>query len=78
MDEINACPDLSFEALKRRLGPADTTQIRLLLKVPPIQRLKTMLGMQGVMLNIWHARLRHAHPELADLDLCHLLFRRLQ
>jgi len=78
MDETNAGPNLSFEALQRRLGPPDTVQIRLLLKVSPAQRLKSMLDMQAVILNTWHARLRQAHPELTDLELCRLLFKRLQ
>ena len=64
--------------LKERLGPADETQIRLLLQVSPAQRLQTMLEMQAVILNTWQARLRQAHPELSDLELCRLMFKRLQ
>jgi hypothetical protein len=37
-----------------------------------------MLEMQAVILNTWRARLRRAHPELSDLDLCRLLFERLK
>jgi hypothetical protein len=37
-----------------------------------------MLEMQTVVLNTWHTRLRLAHPELSDLELCRLLFDRLQ
>lgn len=76
MNEINKLSKL--EALKRRLGPADKDQIRLLLRVPPEQRLRTMLDMQEVILNSWHTRLRKAHPELSNLDLCRLIFKRLQ
>ncbi len=68
--------DLS--TLKERVGPADKTQIRLLLQVSPAQRLQTMLEMQAVVLNTWRARLRQAHPELGDLELCRLMFGRLQ
>lgn len=76
MNEINKLSKL--EELKRRLGPADKDQIRLLLRVPPEQRLRTMLDMQEVILNSWHSRLRKAHPELSNLDLCRLVFKRLQ
>ncbi|MCK6630558.1 MAG: hypothetical protein L6R45_35990 [Anaerolineae bacterium] len=76
MNEINQNPKL--EELKRRLGPPDKEQIRLLLRVAPEQRLRTMLEMQEVILNSWHTRLRKAHPELSDLDLCRLMFKRLQ
>ncbi|MBE7474868.1 MAG: hypothetical protein DPW09_07870 [Anaerolineae bacterium] len=76
MNEINQNSEL--EELKRRLGPPDKEQIRLLLRVAPEQRLRTMLEMQEVILNSWHTRLRKAHPELSDLDLCRLMFKRLQ
>lgn len=76
MDEISKLSKL--EELKRRLGPTDKDQIRLLLRVPPEQRLRTMLDMQEVILNSWHIRLRKAHPELSNLDLCRLMFKRLQ
>ncbi len=76
MNEISKLSKL--EALKRRLGPTDKDQIRLLLRVPPEQRLRTMLDMQEVILNSWHTRLRKAHPELSNLDLCRLIFKRLQ
>ena len=68
----------SLSNLKTRLGPADETQIRLLLQVSPAQRLRTMLEMQAVILNTWHTRLQQAHPELSDLELCRLMFKRLQ
>ena len=64
-------------ALKRRLGPADTEQIRLLLRVSPARRILTMLDMQDLILDSWHARLRRAHPELNNLELCRLMFERL-
>ncbi len=68
----------TVEALKRRLGPADTKQIRLLLQVPPAQRLQTMLTMQTTILDSWRIRLRRAHPHLNDLELCQLLFKRFK
>jgi hypothetical protein len=77
MSEKTTPPYTTFEELKRRLGPADKDQIRLLLRVPPAQRLRTMLEMQAVILNGWRARLRRAHPELSDLELCRLMFKRL-
>lgn len=76
MNEIEQLSKL--EELKRRLGPADKAQIRLLLRVSPEQRLRTMLDMQDVILNSWHTRLRRVHPDLNDLDLCRLMFKRLQ
>lgn len=68
----------NLEELKRRLGPVDKAQIRLLLRVPPTQRLLTMLDMQDVILDGWHTRLRRPHPELSNLDLCRLMFKRLE
>jgi hypothetical protein len=68
----------NLSTLKERLGPVDQTQIRLLLQVSPAQRLQTMLEMQAVVLNTWRVRLRQAHPELSDLELCRLMFGRLQ
>ena len=68
----------NLSTLKERLGPVDQTQIRLLLQVSPAQRVQTMLEMQAVVLNTWRARLRQAHPELSDLELCRLMFERLQ
>ena len=64
--------------LKYRLGSVDKGQIRLLLRVSPAQRILTMLDMQDLILDGWHTRLRQAHPELSDLDLCHLMFKRLK
>ncbi len=68
----------TVESLKRRLGPADKTQIRLLLQVSPAQRLQTMLTIQTTILTNWHTRLRRTHPHLNDLELCKMLFERLQ
>lgn len=68
----------SVEALKRRLGPADKKQIRLLLQVSSAQRLQTMLMMQTTILNDWRSRLRRTHPHLNELELCQLLFKRLK
>lgn len=67
----------SLKELKRRLGPVDKNQIRLLLRVSPARRILTMLDMQDLILNNWHSRLRQAHPELNNLDLCRLMFERL-
>ena len=68
----------SLEELKRRLGPADTDQIRLLLRLTPAKRIQLMLDMQDIVLDTWRMRLRKAHPELSDLDLCRLMFERLK
>lgn len=68
----------SLEELQRRLGRADVQQIRLLLCVPPEQRIETMLRMQKVVLGIWFERMRRSHPDLTDLDLCRLVFQRLK
>ena len=78
MNETALPSDPSLDTLAQRLGPADEIQIRLLLQVPPARRLQTMLEMQVVILNTWRDRLRRAHPELSDLELCRLLFKRLQ
>lgn len=67
----------SLLELKRRLGPADTEQIRLLLRVSPGQRLQTILETQAVLLNNWRQRLRQGYPDLSDLELCQLVFERL-
>lgn len=64
--------------MNERLGTAEELQIRLLLRVPPARRIQTMLEMQDAMLTIWRERLRRAHPELSDLELCRLLFARLK
>ena len=78
MQKTDVSTQLTVESLKRRLGPADKTQIRLLLQVSPAQRLQTMLTMQTTILNSWRTRLRKAHPYLNDLELCEMLFKRLQ
>lgn len=73
-----AIPNNDVAALKQRLGPADKTQIRLLLNVSPGKRIQTMLARQTTVLHGWRARLRRAHPNLSDLELCQLLFARLK
>lgn len=78
MTPTDASAPVTVEALKRRLGPADEQQIRLLLRVSPGQRLQTMLAAQAVILRDWQARLRRRHPELNDQELCRLLFDRLK
>lgn len=60
-----------------RLGPADVEQIRLTLSVPPGQRMRNMLDMQNLLLNIWHERMRRAYPELSDLERTRLVYQRL-
>jgi hypothetical protein len=62
----------------QRLGKADVQQIRLLLRVPPEQRVQTMLRMQRLTRDMWYDRLRRAHPELSELDLWRLIYRRLK
>ena len=62
---------------ERRLGLADELQIQLLLRVPPAQRIRAMLAQQEILLSIWRARLRRAHPGLSDLALCQMMFERL-
>jgi hypothetical protein len=68
----------SAEKLRQRLGTADELQIRLLLNVPPAQRLRIMLGLQNTILNMWRYRLHKAHPDLNDLELSRLIFDRLK
>ena len=60
-----------------RLGPADVEQIRLTLSVPPGQRMRNMLDMQNLLLNIWHERIRRAYPELSDLERTRLVYQLL-
>ena len=60
-----------------QLGQADVEQIRLTLSVPAGQRMRNMLDMQNLLLNIWHDRMRKAHPELSDLERTRLVYRRL-
>jgi hypothetical protein len=60
----------------QRLGKADIQQIRLLLRVPPEQRVQTMLDMQALGLNMWYDRLRKSHPHLNEMELARLVFRR--
>jgi hypothetical protein len=67
----------STEELRRRLGTADVEQIRALLRVPPEQRIETMLEMQAVVLNMWRDRFHQTYRELDDLALTRLIFTRL-
>jgi hypothetical protein len=67
-----------LEELQRRLGPADKDQIRLLLRITSAQLIQAMPDMQNIVLDSWRMRLRKAHPELSDLDLCYLMFERLK
>ncbi len=69
---------VNLDVLERRLNDVDIQQIQLLLRVPPAQRLKTMLTMQSMVLNMWRGRLGKSHPQLNDLDLTRLVFRRLK
>jgi predicted amino acid racemase len=65
------------EELKRRLGPPDLLQIRLLLRIPPERRVQTMLNMQAVILNTRFARLREMHPEMDKMEMTRLVFSRI-
>jgi hypothetical protein len=56
----------------------DKQQIRALLKIKPEQRILTMLKMQAMVVNIWRERLRRRYPDLSNLELCRLMFDRLQ
>ena len=67
----------SLDALKRRLGPTDELQIRLLMSVPPERRVRTMMSTAAVIMNSLRDRLRQTYPELSDLELCRLMFERL-
>jgi hypothetical protein len=67
----------SLEALRRRLGPTDELQIRLLMSVPPECRVRTMMSTAAVIMNSLRDRLRQAHPEMSDLEICRLMFERL-
>lgn len=69
--------DYPKEHMERILGPADELQIRLLLRLPPAQRVSTMLSLQEVLLRTWRERLRRAYPHLTDLALCRIMFERL-
>ncbi|MBI3920330.1 MAG: hypothetical protein HY318_02840 [Armatimonadetes bacterium] len=62
----------------RQLGPANEIQIRAPLRVSPAQRIKTMMATQEMVLNTWGNRLRQAHPDLSDLQLCRMVFERLK
>jgi len=68
----------ALEELRQRLGPADELQIRALLKVDPAERILTMLKMQAMVINMWRERLERRYPDLTDLEICQLMFDRLQ
>ena len=68
----------ALEKLKQRMGPADELQIRAMLKVDPAQHILLMLKMQAMVINMWRARLAKRHPDLSELELCRLMFDRLQ
>lgn len=63
---------------QRELGPADEEQIRLLMRLPPAQRLRSLMELQALWLDTVRARLRRAYPHLSDYELTVLMFERLQ
>jgi hypothetical protein len=71
-------PIYTQDELRRRLGPPDILQIRLLMRVAPEQRVATMLSKRSIVLGTWRNRLRKSHPKLSDLELWQLIFRRLK
>jgi hypothetical protein len=56
----------------------DKLNIRLLLRVSPAQRLRTMLDLQDILLDGLRHRLRKAHTDLSDYQLCLLMVQRLK
>jgi hypothetical protein len=68
----------ALERCRARLGPADELAIRLLLRVSPAQRLRTMMELQDILLDGLRYRLRQAHPDLSDYQICLLMFQRLK
>ncbi len=62
----------------RVLGPADEEQIRLLMRLPPARRLRTLMELQALWLDTVRVRLRRAYPQLSDFELTILMFERLQ
>jgi hypothetical protein len=68
----------TVEELRQRLGPGDPLQIRLLLRVPPEQRLATMLRFQRTLLKNRFHRLCELHPKLSNLETCYLMFEQLK
>jgi hypothetical protein len=65
----------SLDALRRRLGPTDELQIRLLMSIPPERRVRTMMDTAESFMDGWRARLRRAHPDKSDLETCLMLFK---
>jgi hypothetical protein len=68
---------MAVESVMKHMEPPDELQIRLLLRVPPPQRIQAMLEMQDAILDGLMARLRQQHPEMSDLERCRLMFKRL-
>jgi len=68
----------TVEELRQRLGPVDELQIRLLLRVSPAQRILTMLEAQEDFISSWYQRLRKSYPNISNLELCYLMFKRLK
>jgi len=68
----------ALERCRVRLGPVDELNIRLLLRVSPAQRLRTMLDLQDILLDGLRSRLRKAHPDLSDYQIGLLMFQRLK
>lgn len=66
--------DSSLEALRRRLGPTDELQLRLLMSVPPERRVRTMMDTAESIMDGLRVRLRQAHPAKSDLEICRLMF----
>lgn len=62
---------------ERVLDPADELQIRLLLRLPPAQRIRNLLVLQDILLRTWRERLRRAYPNSSDLAICRIMFERL-
>ncbi len=69
---------MAVDEEQRPLGEADELQIRLLMRLPPAQRLRTMMELQALWLDTVRARLRRAYPHLSDYELTVLMFERLQ
>ena len=64
----------SSPGVMRRLDPPDELQIRLLMSVPPERRVRTMMDTADSIMDGLRARLRKAHPDKSDLEICQLMF----
>ena len=60
--------------MMRRIDPPDELQIRLLMSVPPERRVRTMMDTADSIMDGLRARLRKAHPDKSDLEICQLMF----